>query len=251
MRKGIPVSPGVAVGTAYCIHEIFVDPDTKRLEDQEVTAELAQYEAAREQAAADLQALRHKVESQVGHEEAAIFGVHESILRDASFTEKIRGWITKERLTARAALHRLLNEYSSLFARTKDEYLRDRLNDVRDVVVRLSSHLSDVQHPPESGSNPLSGPLIIVADEFLPSQVVALGNIDVRGIVTQAGSQTSHAAIIARSRGIPAVSGIGGILRQVRPATRSSSTAVTVMLRSIRTLKRNRPTASWNGSTST
>ncbi len=183
---------------------------------EEITEELSQYEAARDCAAADLQALRNKVESQVGHTEAAIFGVHESILRDAAFTDKIRTWITKERLTARAALHRLLNEYASLFARTKDEYLRDRLNDVRDVVIRISSHLSDVRRPTLKRKHPLDGPLIIVADEFLPSQVVALGDIDVHGIVTQAGSQTSHAAIIARSRGIPAVSGIQGILRQVR-----------------------------------
>ena len=53
MRKGIPVSPGVAVGTAYCIHEIFVNPDTKRLEDNEITAELAAYETARDEAAAE------------------------------------------------------------------------------------------------------------------------------------------------------------------------------------------------------
>ena len=213
MRKGIPVSPGVAVGIAYCIHEIFVDPDTQRLEDQEVTAELAQYEAARECAAWDLRALQSKVQTQVGHEEAAIFGVHESILRDATFSEKIRNWISKDRLTVQAALHRLVNEYTSLFARTKDEYLRERLNDVRDVVVRLSSQLSNT--PREGGVNLLQGPLIIVADELLPSQVVALGDIEVKGIVTQAGSQTSHAAILARSRGIPAVSGVSGILRQV------------------------------------
>ncbi len=218
MRKGIPVSPGVAVGTAYCIHEIFVDPDTKRLEDRQVTDELELYEAARDRAAADLHALCDKVESQVGRTEAAIFGVHESILRDAAFTDKIRTWITKDRLTARAALHRLLNEYTSLFARTKDEYLRDRLNDVRDVVIRLSSHMADVPRLSGGGDkagHPLRGPVIVVADELLPSQVVALGDIDVKGIVTQAGSQTSHAAIIARSRGIPAVSGIEGILRQV------------------------------------
>ena len=55
-----------------------------------------------------------------------------------------------------------------------------------------------------------------MADELLPSQAVALGNVDVRGIVTQAGSQTSHAAIIARSRGIPAISGMRGILRHVK-----------------------------------
>ncbi len=213
MRKGIPVSPGVAVGTAYCIHEIYVDPGTRHLEDRQVADELAQYEAAREQAAADLRALQAKVESSVGHNEAAIFGVHESILRDATFTEKIRTFILRDRLTAPAALHRVLNEYRSLFARTKDEYLRERLNDLRDVVVRLNSHL--FHRVQSAAAQPLQGPLIIVADELLPSQVVALGDMDVKGIVTQAGSQTSHAAIIARSRGIPAVSGVPGILRHV------------------------------------
>jgi phosphotransferase system enzyme I (PtsI) len=213
MRKGIAVSPGVVVGTAYVIHEIFVNPETKRLEDKEVTAELAAYETAREHAAADLRALQTKVESQVGHDEAAIFAVHEAILRDADFTEKVRDWIVNDRMTAQSALHHLMNHYTSLFARTRDEFLKERLNDVRDVIERISSHLTDVLKPE---SHALAGPLIVIADELLPSQVVALGNTDVRGIVTQAGSQTSHAAIIARSRGIPAVSGVRGILRQVK-----------------------------------
>jgi phosphotransferase system enzyme I (PtsI) len=212
MRKGIPVSPGVAVGTAYCIHEIFVNPDTKRLEDNEVTAELAAYETARDEAAAELRALQHKVEQQVGHDEAAIFGVHESILRDVAFTNKVRGWIVHDRLTAQAGLARLLDEFTLLFARN-DEYMQERLNDVRDVIVRVNGHLT-AQHAPEGGV--LEGPVIVVADELLPSQAVALGGFDVRGIVTQAGSQTSHAAIIARSRGIPAISGVRGILRHVK-----------------------------------
>jgi phosphoenolpyruvate-protein phosphotransferase (PTS system enzyme I) len=208
MRKGIPVSPGVAVGTAYCIHEIFVHPEKTRVDE----AELAKYEAARDETAADLQALQDKVAAQVGEREAAIFAMHSSILRDTAFTHRVRSWIIHDRMTAQAALHRLLNEYSSLFARTQDEYLKERLNDVRDVVIRLSAHLSDVLR---SKSDALEGPLIVVADELLPSQVVALGNVEVKGIVTQSGSQTSHAAIIARSRGIPAVCGVAGILRQV------------------------------------
>jgi phosphotransferase system enzyme I (PtsI) len=213
MRKGIPVSPGVAVGTAYCILEIFVNPETQRLEDHQVTAELASYETARDKAAAELRALQTKVAQQVGHDEAAIFGVHESILRDAAFTNKVRGWIVNDRLNAPAALARLLEEYTVLFAKTNDEYLKERLNDLRDVIMRLTAHLAQKQTT-EGGL--LTGPVIIVADELLPSQVVALGQFEVRGIVTQAGSQTSHAAIIARSRGIPAISGIRGILRQVK-----------------------------------
>jgi phosphoenolpyruvate-protein phosphotransferase (PTS system enzyme I) len=214
MRKGISVSPGVAVGTAYCILEIFVDPDTKRLEDNEVTAELANYESARDKAAAELRALHHKVASQVGPTEAAIFAAHESILRDAAFTNKVRAWVVNDRLTAAAALHRLLDEYTILFAKTNDEYIKERVNDVRDVVIRLSAHLSGMAKP--EATSVLSGPVIVVADELLPSQVVTLGGLEVRGIVTQAGSQTSHAAIIARSRGIPAISGMRGILRQVK-----------------------------------
>jgi phosphotransferase system enzyme I (PtsI) len=176
-------------------------------------AELARFDEARDKTSADLNALYQKVSSQVGAEEAAVFKVHESILHDPTFTAKIRTWIVEERQSAQGALSRLLTEYTSLFSRTKDDYIKERLADVRDVVVRLSGHLSEVLQPdtPES-----SGPLILVADELLPSQVVTLGDREVTGIVTQAGGRTSHAAILARSRGIPAVSGVRGILRNVK-----------------------------------
>jgi len=213
MRRGIPVSPGVAVGTAYCLDEIYVNPDTKRLEDREITAELAKYETACDRASHDLRALRTKVTRQVGSAEGAIFGVHESILRDSTFRNKIRRAIVEERVSAQGALHQLLNEYTSLFARTRDQYLKERVTDVRDVVLRLSAHLSDVVH---AESCPIEGPLIVATGELLPSQAVALGQSDVAAIITESGSQTSHAAIIARSRGVPAVSGIRGLMRQIK-----------------------------------
>jgi phosphoenolpyruvate-protein phosphotransferase (PTS system enzyme I) len=213
MRKGIGVSPGVAVGKAYCIHQIFVNPETRKLEQGEVLAELGRYDQAREKTAADLHALYQKVRTQVGEQEAAIFQTHEQILRDPAFTAKIRTWICEERMTAATALDRLLREYTELFSRTEDEYLRERLADVRDVVIRLSGHLSEILEP-ETGIP--TGELVLIADELLPSQVVTLGDRMVAGIVTQAGSRTSHAAILARSRGIPAVSGLRGILKHVK-----------------------------------
>lgn len=212
MRKGVAVSPGVAVGTAYCIAEIFVDHDAKRLADEEVAQELTQYENARSHADSELRAMEEKVSSQVGPESGRIFAVHRSILADPAFTKKIRNWVLEDRMTAAAALQRLLSEYASLFTRTKDDYLRERFADIRDVVMRLSAHVSEVLKP---NSGALAGPLIVVTDELLPSQAVTLGNVDVRGIVTQAGSQTSHAAIIARSRGIPAVCGLRNVLKHV------------------------------------
>ena len=213
MYQGIAVSPGVAVGTAYCIHEIFVNPSAEPLRDHEVPSELSRYDAACEQVHGELRAMSQKVSRQVGDEAARIFAVHETILRDPAFTRKVRHWIADERLTAQAALQRLLDEYSALFSRSNDDFLKERLADIRDVAMRLSAHLSEVL---QTSTNPLTGPLIVVADELLPSQAVALGNVDVGGIVTQAGSQTSHAAIIARSRGIPAVCGIAQVSQQIK-----------------------------------
>ncbi len=213
MRKGIGVSPGVVIGKAYCIHQIYVNPKTKRLAENKIFAELRRYELAREQTAADLRALYQKVASQVGVEQAAIFRAHESILHDPAFTAKVRLRIVDHRETAPSALDRVLGEYTALFTSMEDEYLRERLTDVRDVIIRLSGHLSPVltQEPDE-----IRGPLILIAEELLPSQVVALGKREVAGIVTQSGGQTSHAAILARSRGVPAVSGVTGILRNVK-----------------------------------
>jgi phosphoenolpyruvate-protein phosphotransferase len=213
MRKGIAVSPGVTIGTAYCIHEVFVDPGRGLLAPHEIAGELAKFDNARKRSISDLQALQMKVSRQVGKEAAAIFAVHESILHDAFLLGKVRAWIQDECLTAQAALARLLDYYKGLLDRSGDQYLQERLADIRDVIERLTSYLSEALR---KDSGVLEGPTIVVADELLPSQVVMLGDKPVHGIVTQAGSQTSHAAIIARSRGIPAVSGVVGILRQTQ-----------------------------------
>ncbi len=214
MRKGIAVSPGIAVGTAYVITEIYVGGKSAKITSEEVKTELDRFEAARHRTALDLQHLERKVATQVGPEEAAIFAVHRSILRDPGFSNHICQLISDEKISAQAALRDTVAYYESLFARSRDEYLKERVNDIRDIAVRLSAYLSNASN--EIKQDLRNGKLIVFADELLPSQVVALGDIDVAGIVTQKGSQTSHAAIIARSRGIPAVSGISGILRQVK-----------------------------------
>jgi phosphotransferase system enzyme I (PtsI) len=214
MRKGIAVSPGVVVGTAYCIQEIFVPGDAPRLNEEEAAEELEKFDVAKQQVAGELRALKEKVVLQVGEQEGAIFATHEAILNDPSFVNGVRDRIQTERSSAQAALHHFLADYTATFTNTYDAYLRERLADVRDVIVRLSAHLSEILHPTNKGLA-IEGPLVVVADELLPSQAVALGDADVAAIVTQTGSRTSHAAIIARSRGIPAVCGVSNVLKQI------------------------------------
>lgn len=210
-RRGVPVSPGVAIGRACCLHEIFPGSEAELPDDDAVLRELARYDQAREQSIRDLRALHKKVSGQLGQRAAAIFQVHESILHDPSLTSKVHTWIVEARQTAPAALRRLLEEYTALFERTSDEYLRDRLADVRDVVSRLNQHLSDTTSDPPG----MAGPVILIANELIPSHVATIDQREVVGIVTQVGGRTSHAAILARGHGIPAVSGVPDILHEV------------------------------------
>lgn len=213
MRKGIAISPGIAIGTAYCIEAIFVNPDHLRLSEQEVPGELARLDAAIEAVAADLRTLQARVDFQLGKEAAAVFAVHESILRDPALAGRLRESVRRERISSQEALRRLMAEYDDLMSRHSDALLRERISDVRDVGLRLSTYLSDVLR----GEVPaLSGPVVVVAAELLPSQIFALGDREIAAIVTATGSQTSHAAIIARSRGIPAVAGVRDILKDVQ-----------------------------------
>ncbi|HEV3024031.1 MAG TPA: putative PEP-binding protein, partial [Pirellulales bacterium] len=212
---GFAVSPGVAVGKAQCIHEIFVGQEPEPLDDAALLAQLTRYDQAREAAAAEVRALHDKVRHQVGERAAAIFEVHQTILHDPAFTAKVRAAIVESRLSAHAALHRVLGEYSQLFARTTDEYLKERMSDVRDVIIRLNGHLARIEKPEQPAADGQHVAVILIANELVPSHVITLGKHEVSGIVTQAGGRTSHAAILARSRGIPAVSGVEGVLHGV------------------------------------
>ena len=135
MRKGIGVSPGVAVGTAYCIHEIFVNPNTRRLADAEVRPELAKYEQAREATAADLRALHAKVASQVGAEQAAIFLRTNRFCTTRPSRQKfgIGSSTSGNRPAPRCTT--CCRNTPNCFRNTKDEYIKERLADVRDVIV--------------------------------------------------------------------------------------------------------------------
>ena len=194
IRRGIAVSPGVAIGKAYCVDEVIGHLEPHELNGIDVTTELARLDQAWTAAAEDLHAMHTKVATQVGPQEAEIFHTHEMILHDPAFVNKVREWITREHLSARAALHHVMNEYTSLFARIKDEYLKERLADVRDVISRLHTHLASIK-PVDTAAT--EGPVILVAREVLPSQTLALGNLEVRGIVPATGGNTSHAAILA------------------------------------------------------
>ena len=154
-----------------------------------------------------------RVTEQVGEEEAAIFRAHRLLVRDPNLLGKVKSAILSRHVDAPTALQEVVEQYTALLSEIPDQYIRERMADIRDVASRIMAQLSlqeggqllDIQEP-----------VIIVAPEILPSQALALGRLQVAGILTEAGGSTGHAAILARSLGIPAVSGLRGVLKEIK-----------------------------------
>jgi phosphoenolpyruvate-protein phosphotransferase (PTS system enzyme I) len=220
MHKGIAVSPGVVVGIVYRVDTVFGASEPQSLDDPAaVPAEIERFDLALLAASADLEAVVTKVAQQLGPSEADIFKTHLQIVNDKTLQDKVRALIETQQITALSALQAVLQGYAASFAQIQHDYFRERMADVRDVISRIGSHLAlkPALHPP--GAHNGTGtdePVILVAHEILPSQAMNLGSLPIAGIVTETGGGTSHAAILSRSRGIPAVAGVAGILNEVR-----------------------------------
>jgi phosphoenolpyruvate-protein phosphotransferase (PTS system enzyme I) len=212
MKKGVPVSPGVAVARAYLMDEILARREPHQVEDAAVTSEIDRFDAACERAAQELDSTIARVSAQVGEDEAAIFRAHRMLLRDPALLGKIKSIIRDRRVDARTALREALDEYTRLFAQIPDDYLKERMSDIRDVLTRIASHLLSEEM---RRSLEASEPVVLVAAEILPSQAAMLDHIHVAGIITETGGTNGHAALLARALGIPAVSGLRGIRREV------------------------------------
>ncbi len=212
MRKGVPVSPGVTVARAYCVDEVLARREPYYLDGAALSDEIKRFDHACAAAAQELDAIARRVSDEVGEEEAAIFRGHRLLLRDPALITKVKSAILNRQVDARTALHEVLDEYTALFSQIQDEYIKERMADIRDVVSRVMAQLAlhEVKHTLEAEE-----PVILVAPEILPSQALAFQRLKIAGIVTEAGGSTGHAAILARSLGIPSVSGLRGIHREV------------------------------------
>jgi phosphoenolpyruvate-protein phosphotransferase (PTS system enzyme I) len=212
MKKGVPISPGIAVARAFRIDEARARPANQPLEAEHIEAEVARFEEACNVVAVELDHLIAQVSKEVGEHAASIFRSHRVLLRDPALADKVKGEIRHHGVDVVTALYRALDDYTSLFARISDEYLRERMADVRDVISRIINRLTL-----DDSAQQLRGkePVVLVATEFLPSQAAMFDRLPVAGILTESGGSTGHAAILARSLGIPAVSGLKGLLREV------------------------------------
>ncbi len=204
--QGIGVSPGISIGKAFVVKDLAVRVTGSKLENaEEVVQAVQQYRAA---VGLSIGELRSAIAG-AREMEADILETHIELVQDPQMEESVLEKISKEKKNAGDAVVEAIGEIVAVFQQMEDIYLRERAADVQDVGKRILRHLQ--VHIDGAARMPES-PFILVAGELSPSDTIAMDTSRILGFVTKWGGATSHAAIVARSRGIPAIVGCGDVL---------------------------------------
>jgi phosphotransferase system enzyme I (PtsI) len=205
IKKGIAVSPGITIGKC-----LVIDAEDYRIPKRSINASKRMIEVQRARnafrsAVEELMALESQQDLAEQRKIKDIFAVHMRFLRDKSLRKKITDLIHAESVTAEFAVSNVLREIAAHFTNVKDPYISDRAADIDDIERRLLRQLlgskrEDIAH--------LSEEVVVVARQLSPTQTAGFNRNFVKGIASDAGGRTGHAAIVARSLGIPAVVGL-------------------------------------------
>ncbi|MEI7728066.1 MAG: phosphoenolpyruvate--protein phosphotransferase [Verrucomicrobiota bacterium] len=201
--RGIPVSNGVCRGKVLVLSNREQTIPHLQLSDAEVPEQIHRFQEALMLSRRQIQALQHHLAQSMGATDAMIFDAHLLLLEDPMITEEVLGAIQRKRMNAEFAFQQVTEKYSAAMAAMEDEYLRERVSDLKDVTSRVLNNLMGCLDEGQLGS--LSEPCIIVSQDLTPSTTAALNKKMVLGFATDIGSRTSHTAIMARAMQIPAV----------------------------------------------
>ncbi len=212
--RGTGIAPGRAYGLTCMLDESrHADiPDEK--EALSVDEEIKRMEDVVHKVSEALRADYRKAVEVVGEPEAAIFNAQAAVVEDPVLQTRIRNIIRERAVPAEAAVAAVLDEYQQKLGALEDQYLKDRSNDIYEIKQRLLDALRDIEGDVvlQCGGGCRQGKSrIIVARRLLTGVAAVVARGETLGMVSETGGPTSHAALIARAVGIPAVSGIEGI----------------------------------------
>ena len=199
--SGKSIYKGIAIGRILFYGKKAAVIKRYRVEDPQ--AEIERYERAKKAAVSQLNKLYETAVLKVGEENAAIFEVHAMLLEDDDFNDSIRNMIMTQQINAEYAAAATGENFSNLFAQMEDEYFRARSADIKDISERVVSILSGKEQ-----GRKFDEPVIVAADDLMPSETVQMDKEKVLAFATRLGSSNSHTAILARTMNIPALTGI-------------------------------------------
>lgn len=200
---GKSIVQGIAIGKILCYGK--EEQTVKRTKIDDVDAEIKRYEAAKETAVEQLNALYQKAVKEVGEMNAAVFEVHAMMVEDGDYVESIQNIITQEQVNAEYAVATTGDNFSKMFSEMEDDYFKARAADVKDISERIINILLGKDTTGGIGGGE---PFIIIADDLAPSETVQMDKEKLLAFVTRHGSSNSHTAILARTMNIPAMIGV-------------------------------------------
>ena len=210
--KGIAASDGIGIAKAY----LLIDPDLsfeKKTIDDPAT-EYQRIEAAFDQSISELATIKQNAKSRLSDEELEVFDAHIAILSDPEMKSQIKDEIENQHISAEEAMTDVTTNFANvLAAMTDNKYMQERAADVKDVAKRALSHLLGKQLPDIAS---ISEPVVIIAKEITPSDTSQMDAKFVKGLATDLGGRTSHAAIMARTLRIPAVVGAEDVTSTIK-----------------------------------
>ena len=211
--RGIAVSAGICRGKILVLHRARHIIARRGLADHEVTEEVGRFEKALVQTRQQILEIQDKVLKTLSAKEADIFEAHLLMLEDQVLVDEVIRMIRDQKVNADFAFHTVAERYVTALVAANDEYLRERANDMRDLLSRVLDNLLEVRD--EFDLRHLAEPCILVSHDLSPSTTAQLDKKFVLGFATDIGGQTSHTAIMARSLGIPAVVGLQTVSQEL------------------------------------
>ena len=209
--KGIGASAGISgVAKTFVIKE--EDFEIKQETISDIESEIKKYEDAILVAEKQLEEIKAESIEKLGAEQAEIFEAHINILKDPEFGTQIKGKVEAEKVNASWATKEIKDMFSAMFAGMDDPYMQERAADINDVFDRVIKIIEGVEIQDLSKINE---DVVIVAFDLTPSQSSQLNPEFVKGFITEIGGRTSHAAIISRTLGIPAIVGVGEDIKSI------------------------------------
>ena len=223
---GLGTSPGIGLGTVFTlgVDSMRAPPPLRPFEG--AAREIERFERAREAAARELEALAKQFERDHGAAAAKIFRAHEELINDPALDERVRERIQKDSEPVERAIHATIEEYVHLLKARPSQQVREKVHDFYDIrgnllrALGIAPREDDTRMGLRTASQrmKLGGPktpIVVLAEMLTPAETAHLDPTHVVAIVTEHGSATSHASILARSLGIPAVVAIPGLIATV------------------------------------
>ncbi len=211
--QGISASHGIAYGQIFVYVQSDLEVPEYQVEMARWPAEIARFEQALMVTRQQVQKIMTEVEINLGEDEARIFDAHLLVLEDQALISETLREFEKNHANIETCFNHVAQRYIAAFEAIDDEYLRERGGDIRDVAQRVLANL--LGHVAQRLSK-LAEKRIVVANDISPSDAASLDRSSALGIVTDSGSKTSHAVIVARSMKVPAVVGLRDLSSRVQ-----------------------------------